>query len=167
MNTLNLPPCDLRLREEDGGRLYVFDPLRGKYVRFTPEEEVRQRFVQHLITDMGYPPGLLANEFEIEVGRVKKRCDTVVFDSSLKPLLIVEYKAPRVSIGEAVVRQAVQYNYSCRVPYIVLSNGLAHVAFAIDYATNSVKPLDHIPSYTELQRERRDDSSGSSTKLSE
>ncbi|MDY6121621.1 MAG: type I restriction enzyme HsdR N-terminal domain-containing protein [Porphyromonas sp.] len=150
MNTLNLPPYNLKLREEESGKLYVFDDFREKYVRFTPEEEVRQLFVHYMVCQLGYPPNLLANEVEIEVGRVRKRCDTIVYDKALKPILIVEYKSPRVSITQAVIQQAVEYNYCCRVPYIMISNGITHAVFAIDYQSGEVEAMDHIPSYSEL-----------------
>ena len=62
---INLPPYEIKLREQ-GGRRQIFDPLRRRYVALTPEEWVRQHFVHFLIEQKGYPKGLLANE---EIGR--------------------------------------------------------------------------------------------------
>ena len=43
--TLNLPPVTLKLQTGADGVERVWDPLRKKYVALTPEEWVRQHFV--------------------------------------------------------------------------------------------------------------------------
>ena len=73
---INLPPYDIKMREQ-GGKRQIFDFLRRKYVALTPEEWVRQHFVHFLINHKGYPQGLLANEVELKVGDKKLRCDTL------------------------------------------------------------------------------------------
>lgn len=148
---LRLPPCRLSIRpDESGYGEEVFDACRGKYVRLTPEEWVRQHFVNYLENYLDYPHGLIANEVEICVGHAKKRCDTIVYDNKLSPRLLLEYKAPQVSLSPNTVRQVLRYNLECRVPLIILSNGLCHMAFGIDYETNKVLPLSRIPTYKEL-----------------
>ncbi len=57
MEKLNLPSFPFRIRE-DQGRKYIFDPLRKKEIVLTPEEWVRQHFIQYLINSLGYPPAL-------------------------------------------------------------------------------------------------------------
>ena len=47
MIELNLPKCRLRLEQREG-KPYVYDELRRKFVRLTPEEWVRQHFVHYL-----------------------------------------------------------------------------------------------------------------------
>ena len=85
---LNLPPYDMKLiREEDA--IKVFDVLRQKYVALTPEEYVRQHFVNYLCNHLGYPSSLVANEVSINVNEMSKRCDTVVFRNPDHPLMIV------------------------------------------------------------------------------
>lgn len=92
MLELNLPPCEINIKK-DGENLIVFDRLRAKYVALTPEEWVRQNFINYLIGHKGYPPMLIANEMQIKLGKRTKRCDSVVYDNQLHPLAIVEYKA--------------------------------------------------------------------------
>ena len=146
---LNLPSYEPRLNQRSG-KTYIYDELRRKAVRLTPEEWVRQHFVHYLLSYLGYPSGLMMNEVGLELGQTKKRCDTVVYDRQLRPLMLLEYKAPQVPITDKVLQQIVRYNYALRVPYLVLSNGLTHYAWRIDYEGQSYSPLPQLPRYTEL-----------------
>ncbi|MBQ6162694.1 MAG: type I restriction enzyme HsdR N-terminal domain-containing protein [Prevotella sp.] len=146
---LNLPPFDMKLsgtRE----RMKVFDILRRRYVALTPEEWVRQHFVNYLINHLGYPAPLLANEVQLTVGDKHLRADTVLFSRDMRPRMIVEYKAPSVAITPDVFNQIAVYNTLLHVDYLVVSNGIEHYCRRIDYTTGQALPLDHIPTYDTL-----------------
>ena len=146
MIPLNLPPYEHKIRKE-GGRLMIFDILRRKYVALTPEEWVRQHFV-HLLTDhKGYPPALLANEVELRIGEKRLRCDTVLYDNLLQPRMIIEYKAPSVTITQRVFDQIRAYNLQMHVDYLIVSNGLAHYCLHYDQESNKYVFLEDIPEY--------------------
>lgn len=149
MNKLNLPPfsADVQRRE---GKLYIWDILRQKYVRLTPEEWVRQHFTHYLVGHLGYPPNLLMNEVGLSVGKTKKRIDSILYSRQLQPQLLLEYKAPEVPINDKTLQQALRYNYSLRVPYLILSNGITHHAYHIDYEGKTYTQLTNIPTYTDL-----------------
>lgn len=149
MIRLNLPPYAIRLKQ-DSDKYYVFDDLRQRFVRLTPEEWVRQHFVHYLTDHLGYPRELLMNEVPLQLGSLKKRSDTVLYDRTLRAQMLIEYKAPSIRLSEAVLEQIVRYNYHFRVPYLVLSNGLEHVAYQIDYTQMSYKQLEEIPHYLAL-----------------
>ncbi|MDH8702607.1 type I site-specific restriction-modification system R (restriction) subunit [Dysgonomonadaceae bacterium PH5-43] len=125
MKELNLPDTKLISKEEDGKR-YVFDRLRKQYVRLTPEEYVRQMFIGFLIEYKNYPEGLLANEVCIELGNLKRRCDTVLYNKQLKPVMIIEYKAPSVKITQSVFDQIARYNMVLGVKCLIVTNGIEH-----------------------------------------
>ena len=133
--------------------LKVYDPLRRKYVALTPEEYVRQHFVNWLITSLHYPVSLTANEIGIELNGTKRRCDTIVFNPDGSPLIIVEYKAPNVSISQKVFDQIVRYNMVLRARYLIVSNGIRHYCCVIDYAANSYHFIPEIPNYTDLKNQ--------------
>ena len=101
MQELNLPQYDAKIVERDG-KPTIFDPLRRCYVALTPEEWVRQHFVHYLIEQCGYPVSLMANEASITLNNTHRRCDTVVYDRTLRPRMIIEYKAPTVKIDAKV-----------------------------------------------------------------
>ena len=128
----------------------ILDMLRRKYVALTPEEWVRQHFVHYLMEHLGYPQSLLANEVELRIGEKKLRCDTILYSRSLKPLAIIEYKAPTIPITQKVIEQIATYNMLLHVDYLMVSNGMKHFCFHIDYDRRTINPLSFIPSYAEM-----------------
>ena len=149
MLKLNLPIFDIKVTKINN-RLSVFDRLRKKYVALTPEEWVRQHFVNFLVEEKQYPVSLIANEMAINLNGQKKRCDSVVFDRKGEPLMIVEYKAPDVNISQKVFDQIVRYNFVLKVNYLIVSNGLEHYCCKVDYEKQQILYMENIPSYESL-----------------
>lgn len=147
---LNLPPVELK-RKRQNGKEYVYDPLRRQYVRLSPEEFVRQHFVSFLIHHRQYPAGLLANEVQIKIGNVFKRCDTVLYDSCLQPVMIIEYKAPSVRINQQTFDQIARYNGCLRVPWLIVSNGMQHFCCRMDLEKEMFSFVKSIPFYENLE----------------
>lgn len=150
MFTLNLPVADTKISERDG-RQVIFDFLRNKYVALTPEEWVRQQFTHFLVDFKNYPSALMGNEIELEASGKKRRCDSVVFNTQGKPCMIIEYKAPTVSITQKVFEQIRSYNLILHARYIVASNGMNHYCCEIDYDKSTFRFLPDIPPYDELR----------------
>jgi predicted type IV restriction endonuclease len=149
MPSLNLPLYTPKMMEKDGKKL-IFDPLRQKYVALTPEEWVRQRFINYLITEKGYPQELMGSEIALTLNGTSRRCDTVVYDRYLTPLMVIEYKAAQVNITQAVFDQIARYNMVMQVSYLIVSNGLSHYCCVIDYKNNSYSFLKEIPTYSSI-----------------
>ena len=137
MQELNLPRYEISVKR-NGERLTIFDFLRRRHVALTPEEWVRQHFVHFLVEHKGYPKGLLANEVELSVGEKNLRCDSILYDPSLKPRMIVEYKAPSVVVTQKVFQQIATYNLLLHVDYLVVSNGLTHYCVKMDYDNQNI-----------------------------
>jgi len=128
----------------------ILDQIRRKYVRLTPEEWVRQNFVQYLIREGKYPPGLIAIEVMFSLNKLKRRVDILIHDRSGQPVMIVECKEPEVKINDEVFDQIVNYNMEFKVPYIVVTNGTDHYACKIDHENNKWEFLMVIPLYEDL-----------------
>ena len=146
MIQLNLPDYPIKL----GGTPdmpTIYDTLRRKYVKLTPEEWVRQHFVHMLVERKGYPGALMANEVALKVGEKQLRADTVLYDSRLRPRMIIEYKAPDVEITQAVFDQIGRYNLVLRVDYLIVSNGIRHYCCKMDYGNRTYAFLTDIPTY--------------------
>ena len=150
MFSLNLPDFQVKIAVTDGKKM-VFDPLRRKYVALTPEEWVRQHFVHFLIQHKGYPSGLLAKEGQLTLNGTRKRCDTVLYDRTRTPRMIIEYKAPTVPITRQVFDQITRYNIVLKVDYLIVSNGLEHYCCKVDYERFCCNFLKEIPDYAMLQ----------------
>lgn len=146
---LNLPKYNAQIRNDDG-LLKIHDRIRQKFVALTPEEWVRQHFINHLINNLGYPQSLIANEIGVTLNGTRRRCDSVVFNHAGKPLVIIEYKAPQVNISQKVFDQIVRYNMVLHAAYLFVSNGLAHYCCSIDYTDGSYSFLKEIPPYINL-----------------
>ena len=149
MLPLNLPNFDIKVKKS-ADQLLVWDGTRRKYVALTPEEWVRQHFVHFLISEKGYRQELIANEVSIKLNGTAKRCDTVIYDRLLTPLMIVEYKAPSITITPKVFDQIVHYNRVLHVQYLIVSNGIRHFCCQIDYETLSYRFLKEIPDAQEV-----------------
>ncbi len=149
MYSLNLPPYEIKIIEKDNKQV-IFDILRRKYVALTPEEWVRQHFIHYLIEHKHYPAGLLANEMELKIGDKRLRCDTVLYDRTLKPQMIIEYKAPTVTLNQKVFNQVFSYNILLHVDYFIISNGVHHICCKIDREQQKYVFLQEIPDYEQL-----------------
>ncbi len=146
MTNLNFPEYPFRLIENEG-KLSIFDQVRKKYVVLTPEEWVRQHVIQYLISEKNVPVSLIKVETEIQLYQTKKRFDIAVFDRNGLPLLLVECKAPSVPLTQAVLDQAVRYNITMKVGFLMLTNGLQHVFCRIDPENGSVLQIGELPVY--------------------
>ena len=149
MPELNLPSFDKKVIQKEG-KPFIFDIIRRQYVALTPEEWVRQHFVHFLISEKGYPQSLMANEVQLKLNGMSRRCDTVAYDRTLKPRVIIEYKAPTVNITQQVFDQICRYNMVLQVDYLIVSNGLAHYCCKVDNTTHTYTFLKDIPSYEEV-----------------
>jgi hypothetical protein len=128
----------------------ILDPLRRKYVKLTPEEWVRQNFVQYLISEGKYPAGLIGVEVNFRFNKLHRRVDILVHNRSGEPVMIVECKSPDVKIDDNVFDQIVCYNMGFKVPFLVVTNGIDHYACKIDVIENKYEFLLVIPLYEDL-----------------
>ncbi len=146
MQELNLPSYSFKIQIENG-KEQIFDFIRKKYVVLTPEEWVRQNFIQYLINEKKYPASLMAIEKKLLINKQPQRFDLVIYNRNGNPNSVVEFKAPSVKITQKTFDQAVRYNMALRVKCIMISNGLQHFACKIDYEKNSYSFLKEIPSF--------------------
>lgn len=150
MQQLNLPPFNIKVAEREG-QTTIYDFLRHRYLRLTPEEWVRQHFTHFLVEHKGYPTALLANEVTIDVNGVARRCDSVLYKAAGgMPRMIIEYKAPHIHITQSVFQQIYSYNSALRADYLIVSNGINHYCCHVDYDNMRVDFLKDIPNYIEL-----------------
>ena len=150
MGELNLPEYEYKVKKREDGSWAIWDRLRDRWVALTPEEWVRQHFVEWLITEKAYPFALMGNEVSLTQNGISRRCDTVVGDRNGQPLVIIEYKAPTVNVTQKTFDQIVRYNMVLKAKYLIVSNGLNHYCCQIDYEKGSYRFLEDIPCYEDL-----------------
>lgn len=136
----------IKLRETNGHR-EVFDIVRNRFVALTPEEWVRQHFILYLHQQLLYPLELMQVEGSISLNGMSKRCDIVVYDSNVRPLIIVECKKETVPLTQKVIDQACRYNLVLQVPFLCLTNGTQQICCQVDFENKQLLPLPELPKY--------------------
>ena len=141
---LCFPAFDYKVVRRNGIEM-IFDIIRKKYVVLTPEEWVRQHIVHFLIEKKGYPEALIALERKIVIASMTRRFDVVCFDKSTAPMLLIECKAPSISLDQNVFDQAFNYNDVLGARYVMISNGYTYMCCEIG---EKGFDLCDIPSFT-------------------
>ena len=149
LQPLQLPPYPFKIIEQNG-QLTLFDEIRKKHIILTPEEWVRQHFVQYLINQKGYPKTLIRLEGGLKLHGMARRTDIVVFNPSGERILIVECKSPSVNIDQKVFDQVARYNMVHKVSLLAVSNGLTHYYCRIDLGNKAYSFIEELPAYRDI-----------------
>ncbi|HNY01187.1 MAG TPA: type I restriction enzyme HsdR N-terminal domain-containing protein [Bacteroidales bacterium] len=147
MQKLNLPAIRPLVRKNPAGKKEIFDPCRKRYVRLTPEEWVRQNFLQFMMSHLGFPSTLIVVEASLKVNRMPRRFDILACRSDGKPGMVIECKAPGVEITQATFDQVARYNLELEVDFLAVTNGLTHYACHLDHRAKSYRFLEAMPDF--------------------
>jgi hypothetical protein len=143
MIAIQFPEPAFQIKQEQG-KDFVFDALRKKWLVLTPEEWVRQNFIQYLVQVLNYPKSLLALEKEIALGELRKRFDIVVYNRDGQPWMLVECKAMGVPLATHVSEQILRYNQTVKAQYLVVTNGIYTRCFQLYPA---VAEMENMPAW--------------------
>ena len=146
MQQLNFPKFSFRFKNSEN-KVSIFDRIRKKFVILQAEEWVRQHCVQYLIEEKGYPTSLINVEKELTINDLKKRYDIVIYNSDGTIHLIVECKAPKITINQNTFDQIAQYNLVLNASYLMVTNGLNHYYCQMDFENERYQFLKDIPEY--------------------
>lgn len=146
MQQLNLPNYTFQLKSKENKTL-IFDKFRKKYVVLTPEEWVRQNFALFLNSDKKYPISLIAIEKQLTLYNLKKRTDILIFDKTGNPEIIVECKAPNITITQETFDQIARYNLKIGAKFLAVTNGLQHFYCKMDFKNETYIFLEELPNY--------------------
>ncbi|WP_353777655.1 type I restriction enzyme HsdR N-terminal domain-containing protein [Winogradskyella sp. 3972H.M.0a.05] len=146
MQKLNFPECSIRLKNSENKTL-IFDPIRKKFVVLQPEEWVRQHCIQFLLNEKDYPKSLINVEKQIKLNGVTKRYDIVVFNTDGSIHLIVECKAPNITIDQSTFDQIARYNLALKANLLMVTNGINHYYCDMDFEQERYNFLRELPSY--------------------
>ena len=101
------------------------------------------------LNEKKYPKSLINVEKELIVNDLKKRYDIVVFNTDGSIHLIVECKAPRITIRQDTFDQIARYNLSLNATYLMVTNGINHYYCQMDFENQKYVFLKDIPEYGE------------------
>lgn len=139
------PEPSFRLKQQ-GGKDYLFDPVRKRWLLLTPEEWVRQNFVQYLVQVKSYPVTLIAMEKMIMLGELKKRFDILVYDRQHRPWMMIECKSPSVELDDTVLHQLLRYHIAVPAGWLVVTNG-SH-SYGWEKRAGQLHPLEVLPDFS-------------------
>ena len=144
MQELNFPYYTFKIKTSEN-KTVIFDIVRKKYLVLTPEEWVRQHVIHYLHFEKKYPLSLMSIEKQLKVNSLTRRTDVVVFNTMGNPFIIVECKAPSVSISQDTFDQIARYNLSLNANYLYVTNGLNHYYSMMDHLNQSFIFLHELP----------------------
>ena len=142
---INYPPHQYKIRERELKKEEIWDDVRRQWVSLSPEEWVRQNFVQYMIQICQYPAPYISMEKRIQIGDVKKRFDILVYNKAARPWMMVECKAKEVQLSKRTLNQIINYNMAVPVPYLVITNG--HFCYGYYRDGLTVHEMEALPAY--------------------
>ena len=146
MYKLNFPLYQIPLKNKENKTL-VFDSIRKKWLKLVPEEWVRLNCIEFLINEKKISRSLISVEKEFKLNNLKKRFDIVVFNKKGEIYLLVECKAPNVKISQSVFNQITKYNLVLKSKFLMISNGINHYFFVMNFKSQKIEFLKDLPSY--------------------
>lgn len=144
-----MPRYDFRTKKE-GKNTYIFDNIRKKYVKLTPEETVRQHVIRYFIEELGYRASLTSVEMGLTLNTMDRRSDIVFFDVSGKPRVVIECKAASVKLTPTVFEQVKRYNLTLKADFLIITNGSTFVSAYVDYGSGEYRFLKFLPNYKQV-----------------
>jgi hypothetical protein len=144
MLTLSFPDPDFSVRKMNE-QSQIFDRLRKRWVKLTPEEWVRQHMVSMMIEVLQFPSVYLSIEKEIQVGKLKKRFDLLIYDATHQPWMLIECKASSVTLNESTAEQLLRYQQILQAKYLVITNGKEVMGW--EYQNGEINTLNDWPGW--------------------
>lgn len=144
MQKLAFNKYSLTIKSNENKR-YIFDPIRKKFVRLTSEEWVRQHVIRYLLDDKKAPKSWVNVEKQFILAGLNKRFDVIVFSANGGVQVLVECKAPSVSITQDTFNQIARYNMKFNAKYMMITNGLNHYYCSFDYENQQYYFCDDLP----------------------
>lgn len=145
----NLLNNDLKI-ESNHKKKYVFDRIRKKKVILTPEEWVRQSIINHLISNLKYPEGLISSESLLKYNNLNKRSDILVKSrNGIDNYLLIECKSFKMRLNESHLSQVSVYNNVYSSKYIMITNGIDHFVISGSDKSVDINILNYIPEYVD------------------
>lgn len=144
MQPLNFSAYTFRFKNSEN-KTAIFDEIRKKFVALTPEEWVRQHVIQFLVTEMKYPKSWINVEKVIKINGLTKRYDIVVFNPNGSIFLLVECKAPQITLTQETFNQIARYNLTLNAQYLMVTNGLNHYFCQMDFQKEKYHFLQNLP----------------------
>lgn len=139
-----------------GNKDCYLDPVRKKLIYITPEETVRQKVISYLIDILEVPAEVISVEAHLSHYGVKskRRADIIIHGADdegiLRPVAIVECKAPGIILGEKAADQITDYCNSLGCDFAMMVNDCESFTYHYDETRDEYVQIEGLPKYSEL-----------------
>jgi hypothetical protein len=146
-----LPPIYKRC-----GKDCYLDPIRKKLIYITPEETVRQKVISELLETLKVPAEMIVVEQHLSHYGIqsRKRADIVIHkvdkENTMRPIAVVECKAPEVYLDLKAREQMLEYCDLIGADYALLTNGIDAYCFKYDDTKQNYIDIAKLPSYEDM-----------------
>lgn len=123
---LNFPSSYNFKFKQDKDKFFIYDEVRKSWFLLTPEEWVRQHWVQYFITEKQVSTSAIILEKKLIINGLTKRIDILITEKT-EPKILVECKAPSIKLTEKTFEQTARYNSILKAERLILSNGNNHI----------------------------------------
>ena len=128
----------------------IYDPIRLKYLKQTPEEIVRQKTIKFLINRLKVPKDKIIVEtalrtLGVESDKKDNRIDIGILDEEGLLIAVVECKAGVIGTKEAPYLQAQDYLVELNTRYFFVTDGVEFNGYF--WNTERFIKLNEIPKY--------------------
>ena len=144
MKNLNFSVFKMRVKNKENMN-FIFDIIRKKWFLLTKEECVRQHCIHFIVYNKEYPISLINVEKKILVNGLTKRYDIVVYSKNEEVIILVECKGYNINIDQDVFDQISKYNLELKSKYLMVSNGLSHFFYTVNYKLNKYTFIKDLP----------------------
>jgi len=107
------------------GKKWLYNPVLKKRFSNRPEERVRLRYVEFLLSRTNFSKNRIGFEAPVKISMAENplRADLVLYTKALKPYALIECKSEKVKLTEKTAEQASRYNRELKADYIMMTNG--------------------------------------------
>jgi len=139
-----------------GNQNCYLDPVRKKLIYITPEETVRQKVISYLIDCLEVPVEMISVEVHLSHYGIqsRRRADIVVHGTDengvLRPVAIIECKAPGIILGDKAGEQITDYCNSLGCDFAMLINDCESFSYHYDEQRSEYIQIEGLPKYIDL-----------------
>ncbi len=139
-----------------GNQDCYLDPVRKKLIYITPEETVRQKVISYLIDCLEVPVEMIQVEAHLSHYGIEsnRRADIIIHGADaegiLRPVAIIECKAPGIILGDKAGAQITDYCNSLGCDYAMLVNDCESFSYHYDEQRNEYVQIEGLPKYVDL-----------------
>lgn len=148
MNFIDLKLDLLKDRIQSRGDQFLFDPVRRKWIKNSPEEYVRQLMLIYLHDVLGYGFATMAVERMIKLNGLSKRFDIVVFNRNGEALILIECKSYNHELSQDVWDQVSRYNSVLGSTWLCITTGRQSLIVKIDFEHSRITAENELPGYS-------------------